>query len=94
MTLKEKVAQFKDKIKTLTGQEHLEIQFSNDYRKLAWYAYYIDTLEDYRQKLIKQGNYQDKHKQSIDSEIKTIQEDYDELFDILEAKQEDKPLPE
>ncbi len=83
MTLIEQINDFKPKLKTLTGQEHLAIQNSNDYRKLAWYAYYIDTLEDYRQNLITEDNYSDKQKKAIDAEIAGIQADYDELFDLL-----------
>lgn len=83
MTLIEQINNFKPTLKTLSGQEHLAIQNSNDYRKLAWYAYYMDTLEDYRQSLIRKGSYSDKQKQAIDTEIAGIQADYDELFDLL-----------
>lgn len=82
-TLDAQIADFKPQIKRLTGQDHLEIQTTNDYRKLAWYAYYIETLEDYRQKLKDQNNYQEKHQTAIDSEIAGIQEDYDDLYSLL-----------
>ena len=83
MTLIEQINDFKPKLKTLSGQEHLAIQNSNDYRKLAWHAYYMETLEDYRKKLISEDKYSDKQKQAIDTEIASIQADYDELFELL-----------
>jgi ferritin len=89
--LEQQISDFKPKIKTLTGQEHLEIQSSNAYRKLAWYAFYIDSLEDYRQNLIRQKKYEDKHRQAIDSEIQEIQADYDELYEQLCVKLLSKP---
>ena len=81
---------FKPKIKTLTGNEHLEIQSSNDYRKLAWYAFYIESLEDYRKNLIAQDKYEDKHKDAIDSEIQGINDDYQELYELLVYQLEKK----
>ena len=86
--LDSQIAAFKPQIKSLSGNEHLEIQSSNDYRKLAWYAFYIDSLEDYRRNLIDQSKYENKHKEAIDSEIKGIQDDYDELYEVLRYQME------